>query len=275
MTNAPVSKPPKNYKKYYICVSLLFLESAVAITIFTLSSRLYIVWHHTTKRLQRTNDLLIHTMFFIATCAPLCAVLGVLVGALYYWRKRTKYGEYKVSMRRQGRGYWMDPADAEEARLWAEAKKINSEPRAVASLATTTAVAKHYSMSLSGSMMRGSTLSGSTLRGSTATTNTLDMGPERLAEPMQAKSKRVSFFNNPYGWVFKTEEPNEPQRPEPGLSRSDTVRTCDNDEITKKGVSDIWLGGLGKTGYTGRSVRKKNWDEEMEMDESRRNGWKL
>jgi hypothetical protein len=261
MTDNPTTKPPKNYKKYYVCGSLLLLESAIAITIFTLSSRKYAIWYHTTHHLRRPNDLLIHITIFIATCAPVCAMLGVLVGTLYYWRKRTKYGKYEASMRQQGRGYWIDPADAEEANLWTEARKTNSAPRAAAFVATTTAIAKSYPMSLFGS----------TLRESTATANTRSVGTKRLAEPMQAKSKRVSFFNNPYGWVFKTEEAEEPQRPKVGLIRPDTVRTCDNDEVTKKGVSDIWLSGLGKTGYTGKSVRKKAWDDEMEMDGRRRN----
>jgi hypothetical protein len=263
MTNAPLPKPPKNYKKHYICGSLLLLESAIAITIFTLSLREYTLWYRTTHHLQRTNDLIIHTTLFIATCTLLCAILGIMVGVIYYWRKRTKYGQYESSMRRQGRGYWTDPADAEEARRWTEAKNMNTLQRAAASIPTTTAITTSHPISLSLSTLRSSALSGSTLPETTATINTLSMGTERLAQPMQTKSKWVSFFNNPYGWVFKTEEPNEPRSSEPALFRSDTVKTCDNDEVTKKGVSNTWLGGMGKTGYTGRNVRKKNWHEDM------------
>jgi hypothetical protein len=184
MTNAPPPKPPKNYKKHYMCGSLLLLESAIAITIFTLSLREYTLWYRTTHHLQRTNDLIIHTTLFIATCAPLCAILGVMVGVIYYWRNRTKYGRYESSMRRQGRGYWTDPADAEEVRRWTEAKKINALQRVTASIPTTTAITTGHPMSLSGSTLHSSALSGSTLPDTTATINTLSMGTERLAQPI-------------------------------------------------------------------------------------------
>jgi hypothetical protein len=93
------------------------------------------------------------------------------------------------------------------------------------------------------------------------------VGDERDTAVVEVKSKRMSYFSSPYGWVVKTAEPKAPER---ALGRLGSIRTCSGDEVTRKGVMDIWLRGIGSSGYDRRRARKGTWDEEVEMDERRR-----
>jgi hypothetical protein len=211
--------------------------------------------------LQHRNDLLIHTTLFVATCAPLFVVLGIVVATLYYWRKKKNYGEGRFNMRKQGRGYWMNPADVVERKGWAEMRKNNAEPQAVAPVAVNSRGAKSQSTTLCKSMLPQSALNPSAGTGSN----------QRITGQVQPSPKRVSFFKNPYDWIFKAEEPGGLENFERAVGRSDAIRTCNNDGLTLKGVVDIWLSELRSTEYDGRRVRKKNWieEEEMEMAERR------
>lgn len=136
------------------------------------------------------------------------------VGAAYYWCKRRKYGKYDNKMRKKGKGYWIDPSDKEDKALSDEALKINGEIRTV-----------RERMEKESEEDRSNRVRGPQL------------GSLGLAVPRE--SKRVSFFSTPYGWVAKKEEPRDIGR---GLGRSDSVQTCESDQVTKKVILDIWLG---------------------------------
>ena len=97
--------------------------------------------------------------------------------------------------------------------------------------------------------------------------------PSHLAALSAHSHPRLSIAN-PFGW--HTNKPDtttplptivEPQRPERAMSRSDSIRTCDNDETTKKAVQSIWLKDKlresARKGYEGREKRKENWEEDV------------
>jgi hypothetical protein len=173
--------------------------------------------------------MIIYTTLLITACAPLCGILDIMVAAMYYWKKRSKYGKYKVKMRRQGRGYCVDASDGVDGKIVGDVRRINNrEPRMVQIGAG---------------------------------------GDERDTVVVEAKPQRMSLFSSPCGWVVKTGEPKVPERV---WGRWGLIRTCSEDEVTRKGVVNIWLRGIGSRGYDGRRVRKGKWDEDMEMGERRR-----
>jgi hypothetical protein len=212
--------------------SLFAISLALSTTLVVISYRAYTVWRRKIAHLHRPNDLLLHIIFFITTCAPLCTFLGMLVASAYYLRKRLKYGKYDVTMRRKGSGYWLDASDKVDEMREDEARRINAE------------------ISTGKKVTDGS----KTMSRIETTDLQLQQGPSKLlswvpgAEPsMEAPStKRVSFLSSPYGWVAKKE--GKDKEPERGLERSDSVRTCEDDEVMKKGVVDIWLGKRGSDG---------------------------
>lgn len=146
------------------------------------------------------------------------------MAAAYYWRKRLKYGKYDTKMRRKGRGYWIDPSDGEDKSVEDGALRANAGIRRERTRAEK--IAKEEEQ----------------LREQ-------GVGHVSFALPVQPKreTKRISFFSNPYGWVAKnkSDAAEEGAGGGGGLGRSDSVRTCESDETTRKGVADIWLGRKG------------------------------
>jgi hypothetical protein len=67
---------------------------------------------------------------------------------------------------------------------------------------------------------------------------------------------------NPYGWFPKAEKPAAPRRQ---LERSDSVKTCEDSPIVKKGVADIWLNSFGKKAPGPKTVGRSTWDEDVEL----------
>jgi hypothetical protein len=230
--------------------SLFTISLTLSTTLFIVSYRAYITWHRTTSHLHRPNDLLLHTIFFVATCAPLCTFLGILVASAYYLRKRLKYGKYDVTMRRKGRGYWIDASDKVDQMKEDEARRINAEIR--------------KKKKDDGSKMK--TQSETTgLQQQQSPSKPLSWVPGDESSAAVSSTNRVSFFSSPYGWVAKNE--GHGKQPEQGLARSDSVRTCEDDEVMKKGVVDIWL---GQSESGGSNKRKGKLGEEMEMEKIRK-----
>jgi hypothetical protein len=232
------------FKKRYICGSLLILQSSVAFAIGYFSTRKFLTWWNTTHSLHHQNDLAITLAVYIISCAPLCSVIGVLAAALYYTRKRRRHGKFDVKMRRKGRrGYAFDPMDEVDGAKTEETERLNGEPRAepVATLPTTT------------------------------TPPATEPYESLVASHPPAASKRISFFN-PYSWgqgphtnMVGLEKRGAPQ---PGVARSNSIKTCEDDPVTKKAVANIWLGGVTdrfRGGYDGRATRKSTWNEDMEL----------
>jgi hypothetical protein len=218
--------------------SLFAISLGFSTTLFAISYRKYTTWYRTTRHLKRTNDLIIHTNFFITTCAPLCAVLGIVVASAHYWRKRRKYGRYNVTMRRKGRGYWIDPSDKVDQVREEEARRINRE----------------MSREKKNEPETMTTTQGGTMRAQRQQGHAVPKPVSRAADD----EPRIEV-------VAKKEK--KGREPTQGLGRSDSVRTCEDDEVTKKGVVDIWL---GKRGSEGRLKEKGKWSEGMEMETIRR-----
>jgi hypothetical protein len=228
--------------KHPFWLSLLLISLALSTTLFILSYRKYTTWYLTTRPSHRANDYTLHTACFIATCAPLSLILGIAASAAYYVRKRRKYGKYDVMMRRKGRGYCVDPSDAVDLRMMDEARRVNAVKKDVPKKTTENMGAEQgQDMLKPFSWVQGE--------------------EQRII----AQTKRVSFFSNPYGWVMK--EDGKGKGPERALGRTDSVRTCEEDEVTRKGVKDIWL---GRSGTEGRNKGKARWDEGMEMESIRK-----
>jgi hypothetical protein len=240
MPNTKNEQKPRSLKRPF-WLSLLLICLALSTTFFILSYRKYTTWYRTTRPPHRANDHTLHTACFIATCAPLSLILGIAAGAAYYVRKRRKYGKYDVMMRRKGRGYCIDASDAVDLKMMDEARRVNAatKEQAMKEVSKTTEVG--------GQMLKPFSWV---------------QGEERK---ISAQMKRVSFFSNPYGWVKK--EDGKGKGPERALGRTDSVRTCEDDEVTRKGVKDIWL---GRSGTEGRNKGKARWDEGMEMESIRK-----
>ncbi|KAH7065913.1 hypothetical protein BKA63DRAFT_585972 [Paraphoma chrysanthemicola] len=249
MPAKPSTKTPTSlYRKRLICSSLALICLILANTIFALSTRAFLPQRHTTSPL--------HLAFFIASCAPLCTYLGILCGWLYYRRKRNKYGRYEATMRRQGRGYWIDPSDAEDKRkqgqgnvMWAE------EPR-------------KEDFEDDG-------------WGKERIEDLMSM-PAPLAETATTTFKRLTNLN-PFGWGVNNEHRprtayNPPinadnhrgndielgsianvREPERAMSRTDSIRSAKDDPVVERGVVDIWLSGKRGSGSIYGSRRGRGW----------------
>lgn len=170
-------------------------------------------------------------------------VLGMCAAAAHYWRKKCKYGKYKVNMRRKGRGYWVDPSDKVDGESEREAGRWN-ERREKEKKARAKQMEEEADTSSNNATQQQEILAPAEERN--------DDGFTKQCMP---------FFSNPYGWVAKKTEP-EPNMPEQALGRSDSVRTCKNDEGTKRAVADIWGRAESVSGRRG---------EDIEMQTRRRN----
>tara|TARA_R110002003_G_scaffold40_5_gene2632 strand:+ start:11934 stop:12719 length:786 start_codon:yes stop_codon:yes gene_type:complete len=241
----PTKKPDPIYRKRWICGSLALICFILAAIVFGLSTRKFLTWYQTTSPLHRTNDLAIHTTLYIASCAPMCVYLGILGAFFYYRRKRNKHGKYEATMRRRGRGYWIDPSDAEDKKKVDLAKKLNAEPR-VKPTHTATTSAPHKSIFNPSGWALG---------------NAQDEKIHSLTAGTSA-AKRLTNLN-PFGWGNNNEHwprtahvpvnnrgdndielGNVPREPERALSRSDSIRSSKDDPIVEKGVANIWLSAV-------------------------------
>ncbi|KAH8719267.1 hypothetical protein GQ44DRAFT_712459, partial [Phaeosphaeriaceae sp. PMI808] len=205
---------PISRHNLYLTILLLLSYTTFSITLFLFSFNKYYTWHLHVSHLHRTNDLIMHTTLFIATCAPLSGVLGIVTASLYYARKRSKYGRFEGRMRRKGRGYWVDPQDEEDRVRVREASGVDK-----------------------GTEGRGGVLQ-----------RRMDLWRGDREEV--AASMRRHALVNPYGWsmddegVGGTVEMRERSK-EGGLSRSESMKTCGTDEVVKKG---LWIFGWGEGG---------------------------
>jgi uncharacterized iron-regulated membrane protein len=115
----------KKHRQRCVCGGLALIMSVLGIVIFGIALYKYTIWWRTTRLLKEANDALFTTLLLTAASAPFLSTLGLLAGGLYYHRKRRKFGKYDVRMRRQGRGYWIDPSDADEKKKEKEAAELN------------------------------------------------------------------------------------------------------------------------------------------------------
>lgn len=244
------SMPPHTYIKFVTkhkreCMwGIILLNQAGVASILTATSiRAYLNWWRNSHALHSTSNILFNLTLLFVSCAPLSFTLGFVFGALWYMYKRGKYGRYEVTMRRQGRrGYWLDPSDMEEVVKIAEVPRNHTAPETQASTG----------------MMGGS--------------RDVRTGPGQ-----RAKSHRKSIFGvfgrgsnlkrediDMGSWQRKVV-----RSPERAVSRSDSIKTYENDEGTRNAMESIWLGGVRdrfRTGYTGRKVRRETWFAEMENE---------
>jgi hypothetical protein len=253
---------------------LLFLVIAIMGIIFTaFGYMLFATWWKNEQPQQRPNDLSMHIAMVIFSCIPVSSIIGVLLAALYYTRKRSKYGKYRKEMRREGkRGYHFDPRDAEDEKKAKAAKIINDVLKAGNADPVTLARAVDTGKKKSkegtrprelARMRDQATLSNDTPQPSPLPFPSPTHLPPTSSTHFPPSTHRSSF--NPYNWgtphihiPYLHPSPNPPRSPDleknaaaSGIQRSDSIRTSKDDPILKKGVESIW--GVGKKD----SVRRK------------------
>ncbi|KAF1847381.1 uncharacterized protein K460DRAFT_402741 [Cucurbitaria berberidis CBS 394.84] len=232
-------------------LTLFIISTGLSFTIFVKSSMLFLPWllnpksksnsyshsHHKHKHNPRTGTgILFYTTLYIATCAPLSSVFGVGVASFYYARKYWKYGKFEKNMRRKpgGRGYWRDPTDAADE---AKAKGVEKLDRSL----------KVEVDQDQADVWRGSVGKDPTPRWDEAELYGGFSGTERSG--LGGVSEELGGFMRPQRAVTL---------PEPAASFA-------SNHFTKNGVGSIWSTDKFKSGYDGRKIRKKAWDEDMEM----------
>lgn len=260
-------KQPKARKRA-IFISLLIIELTLASTILTLGVRKFSIWYRITRPKKRQYDVLFSTILLIATCAPTCVFFGMLVAASHYYRKRKKHGEYEVNMRRHGRGYIMDPSDAEDLRKGKEALRINAEIVKKAKeqneqkeIGKTIRLSEQSTLAPVPALERMSMVA--SWASGAGTTSEVQPGPTNTS------SKYSSVI--PYGWAPKAEEPEEPKEPQRFVGRSDSWKAYKNSPVTREEVDNIWLSGGGKRASDGKSKVKSSWDDDVELGTVRKN----
>jgi hypothetical protein len=249
-------KQPKA-RKWTMLISLLIIEIAIASTILTLGVRKFASWYCTTRPKKRQNDVLFYTILLIATCAPACVFFGMFVATAYYYIEKKEHGEYKVTMRKQRRGYIMDLTDLEDKEREHEEKKTNAviaektkeeneqkdDKRTIIRFSeqpTLASIPTSERMSMVASWASGA-------------------GVSTVCQPELTRSTNKYSSVNPYGW---TPEAEEPQRV---ADLSDAWKAYRNSPMTKKGVDNIWLGGGGNRASDGKGKVKSSWDADVEM----------
>ncbi|KAH7067758.1 hypothetical protein FB567DRAFT_457912 [Paraphoma chrysanthemicola] len=242
----PTKTPNPLYRKRLICSSLALICLILATTIFALSTRAFLPQRHTTSPL--------HLVLYIASCAPLCTYLGILCGWLYYRRKRNKYGRYEATMRRQGRGYWIDPSDAEDKKKVAAAKKLNAEPR-TPSVKIEESVQRGQANVMWVAEPRKEDFDDD---GCGKENEGAAQGSAPSADTETTTFKRLTNLN-PFGWgLGNLAQVREPER---AMSRTDSIRSARDDPVVEKGVMDIWLSGTRGSGSSYGSRRGNGiWD---------------
>lgn len=263
----PKKPPEHNHKpktstkrrKRILLVIPFCITFAFAATISAFSAGKFYWWYQTARPRKRQNDDLFYTIEFLVISIPICAYPGMLVATVYYWRKKSKYGEFQSQMRRNrdGRGYWIDPSDMEDKKKAAEASKVNKEIEKMAAQGGAKVPMKATTIRFQDELplpakARRSILS--TFSGTTVAT----AAPQ--IESLITTPKYSSI--NPYGWFPKAEEPVAPRQQ---LGRSDSVKTCEDSPLVKKGVTDIWLNSFGKKASGAKTVGRSTWDEDVEM----------
>jgi hypothetical protein len=252
LLKCPVMQPIIKYRIRIIC-SLLSLQATFALAILVKSCIWFIPWliqhiqHriHTDKQDKELwlSDLLFHTAVFALTCAPLMSLCGVAVAILYYARKVWKYGRFQKKMRRRpgGRGYWMDPKDNDEGQL---------------ARAAETGIEQHAEV-----VSPVKDLDTGLRKGSAGVKDiTPFVGPARDNNPYVGGDKRGNEV------LFDAEvQVREPQAAV--FHRSDTASSYQSNPYTLGALTSVWGAKKDKlrSGYDGRDVRRKNFEDEMEM----------
>lgn len=251
----------KKFLRYWICGLVFIAAFAIALTIFVLSLRLYLPWYHATTHSRSDNELLLHVIFLLGGFAPLANILGAIVGGLYYLHKRLTHGPYDVWMRRQGRGYWINPTDAEEKSKEKLAAELNKHLKGKAGPTPQVHVSvlpvkrvhhKHHRMSMLNPFHWGAHHEHSP--------HDIEAQRDHLATPTRANI--LSFLApNPYRFIrarpqtSRMESVHEmddlsaqlpkhhlsAQQPKSRFTRNAaSIKTSENDEMTHTGVSKIW-----------------------------------
>jgi hypothetical protein len=255
-------KPKSSSKgrKRILLIIFFCITFSLAATIFALGTRKIYWWHQTTRPLKRQNDVLFYTIEFLVISIPICAYPGMLVATVYYWRKESKYGEFQIQMRRNrdGRGYWIDPSDIEDKKKEGEASKVNKEIEETATQRGVEVLKEKRTIRFQDELPLPAKIRRSILSTFIGTTAAAAAAPQIESFITTPKYSSV----NPYGWFPKAEEPAAPQQQ---LGRSDSVKTCKESPIVKKGVADIWLNNFGKKASGAKTVGRNTWDEDVEM----------
>jgi hypothetical protein len=234
-----------------VIITFLIIYAVFACAVMEKSLVWFVPWlvgHYQNAEYKREhkalwwNELLLHIAGLMVTCMPLCGCIGLGVAFLYYSRKVFKYERFQKGMVRKpgGRGYYM-PDDKKQERgngkgNGAQRTKAPTE-RIVPLERVHIGTAEQPDLDLE-------------LR--KRTVERLEASPqgyegEVLVDPTQVLPAVV-------------------QPPKPAAKK------FQSHAHTQKEIQAIWTGWNEKSkgGYDGRDVRKKNFEEDMEMEMERR-----
>jgi len=243
-------EPLVRYWTRIVALTLLLLQALLSLTLLTKSSLLFIPWliHHMQNTSYNTqhhgpwlNNLLLHIIAFLATCAPFSSLLGTGVGVLYYARKVFVYGRFRKTMVRNpgGRGYYMPEKRKEGGHKEGGKTVLGCMANALQHLVHPHAVQVPFEEAMVSPV---------------TTENVSPYGRLGYSEDVifqQPGDIRVEMGDSAVRHVVV-------QKPEP-------VARFDSNPYTWHGVMSIW--SSKKSGYDGRDVRRRNFEEEVEMED--------
>jgi len=236
----------KYFSKHWIRYLLILIVSPLAVCIFIRSLRLFLTWYRATQHSRRDNELLLHIFLLTCACSPLACILGLIGGAIYYLAKFVKFGKYDVRMRRQGRGYWIDPSDAAEKTKEKHAAEMNKDlkgeagptPERVLPAPLPIKTAQHgHRMSMLNPLNWGSN--------NEHAPRDVEALPDYLGASTPSSS-RTGYFSslayNPYRYTkaARLQTPRMQSVDETDdLPRLPAIRTSENDDVTAVGMARV------------------------------------
>ncbi|KNG48192.1 hypothetical protein DDE82_007138 [Stemphylium lycopersici] len=254
----PLFSPLLRYRIRIVSSTLLLAQTIFSLAVLEKALVRFIPWciahfraqHAHSSESEKRAEFLVHLGMLMMSCAPFFSTAGAGVSVLYYARKVWVYGRFEKKMVRLpgGRGYYMpEPATKGEEEGGGErgkktvAETFASAARYVGEFHVPRLHHQHGQGHQHGSQ-HGNTPSGT---GSDVLFQQPGDGLALRAEPVSAPQAAVV------------------REPEP------VARKFDSNPYTLAGVMSIWSRQRDdlKSGYDGRDVRRRNFEEDIEMGE--------
>ncbi|KAL1796320.1 hypothetical protein ACET3X_004860 [Alternaria dauci] len=256
-----INKPLVTYWSRIAPAILLVIQTSLSLALLEKSLVYHIPWfvahinneeYKTTKKEEWWNDLIMHVAGLAITCAPFFGLMGVGVGIIYYMVKITKYGKFKKGARKKkgGRGY-DNPKE--------KSKDANEEGHGV----------KEAIMGVVDHVMHPH------LPHTHLPHTHLHLHPHAGHEPRQSQQEDSPYGYSGYSEDIIFEQPGDTsyenhefvQPPSDAVQPPKKTAWYDKNPYTLAGIASIWTGKEEKmkTGYNGRDVRRRNFEEDIEM----------
>lgn len=228
--NLPVLSLAKLHRNRILATLLVIISSGLAFALFVKTSILFVPWllDNMHKRSPYArNAMLLHAAMYIATCAPLAFVFGVGAALFYYARKYWKYGKFEKNMRRKPGGRGYWAEPMDKKR---RGKRVHVDGKVLVEKKTLDSIQRAG-----------------------------DVGKDRTGRD------EVKL----YGGIG--EEEMVLRRPERAMMLPGRpAASFESKKFTRDGVGSMWSNKTAdkfKGGYDGRKVRRRAWEEDVEMSD--------